>query len=140
MKHGPTAPRALVIEDHPLVVETVAEILETMGHTWEEAEDVADAVAKAEAGPFDYILCDLELPLSYGRLPNLAHGLALIETLSQMPSRNTPIIVMTAHSATAELVSETKRRGARDFVPKPFPKTGHTLEKAIRLALEARPS
>ncbi len=43
---------------------------------------------------------------------------------------------MTAHSATAELVEETKLRGACDFVPKPFPTTGHTLQKAIRLALQ----
>ena len=76
-------------------------------------------------------------PRSDGRLPNLSHGLGLIETLAKMPScEGTPIIVMTAHSATAELVEETRRCGARDFVPKPFPTTGHTLEEAIRLALQ----
>ena len=141
MTPDPTAPRALVIEDHPLIVETVAEIVETLGHTWEEAGTVEEAVAKANCGSFDYILCDLELPLSFGRLPNLSHGLALIETLPRMPSCNgAPIIVMTAHSATADLVEETKRRGARDFVPKPFPRSGHTLQEAIRLALHRKPN
>lgn len=137
MKPDLPAPRALVIEDQPLIVEIVAEMLEAMGHAWEAAESVAEAVTKAEAGSFDYILCDLELPLSYGRLPNLAHGLALIETLSQMPSRKgTPIIVITAHGDAANLALETKRLGACDFVPKPFPSSGHTLEEAIRLALQ----
>jgi CheY-like chemotaxis protein len=96
MKPDSIAPRALVIEDNPDVVETVAEMLETMGHTWEGAENVEDAVLKAQGGSFDYILCDLELPRSYGRLPNLSHGLGLI--------------VMTAHSATAD--SWRKRGGA----------------------------
>jgi CheY-like chemotaxis protein len=136
MKPDSIAPRALVIEDNPDVVETVAEMLETMRHTWEGAENVEDAVLKAQGGSFDYILCDLELPRSYGRLPNLSHGLGLIETLAKMPyCEGTPISVMTAHSATAELVEETRRCGARDFVPKPFPTTGHTLQEAIRLAL-----
>ena len=35
MKPDSTAPRALVIEDSPHVAETVTEMLETMGHTWE---------------------------------------------------------------------------------------------------------
>jgi CheY-like chemotaxis protein len=87
-------------DDRRAFAETVTEMLESMGHTWEEAENVADAVAKAEAGSFDYILCDLELPLSYGRLPNLAHGLGLIETLAKMPS------------CTCGLSSITRARGA----------------------------
>lgn len=137
MKPDPTAPRALVIEDHPLIVEAVAEILETLGHTWEEAGTVEEAVAKADGGSFDYILCDLELPLRYGRLPHLDNGLNLIETLSRMPScSGRPIIAMTAHGDATNLELETKRRGAGDFVRKPFPSTGHTLPEAIRLALQ----
>ncbi|HNR32652.1 MAG TPA: sigma-54 dependent transcriptional regulator, partial [Candidatus Hydrogenedentes bacterium] len=74
------------------------------------AEDVAKAFAVLEQQHVDLILLDLILP-----------GMTGLEFLAQLQERGelTPVIVVTG-SNTVQTAVEVMKRGARDFVVKPF--------------------
>jgi DNA-binding NtrC family response regulator len=80
--------------------------------TASSAADVLDAARKSD---FDVVLIDL----NYVRGRNSGQeGLDLLAKLQQMDS-TLPVVVMTAWSSV-ELAVEAMRRGARDFVAKPW--------------------
>jgi CheY-like chemotaxis protein len=54
--------RVLVVDDHHASAETLAEVLEMLGHTVEIAMDGPSAVAKARANPPDVVICDMGMP------------------------------------------------------------------------------
>ncbi len=54
--------RVLVVDDHEASAETLAEVLELLGHEVEVAKDGFSAVAKARANPPDVVICDLGMP------------------------------------------------------------------------------
>jgi CheY-like chemotaxis protein len=60
---APTLPRrVLVVEDNPDVAESLAELVELLGHDVEIAHDGPAALTKARAHPPDFVLCDIGLP------------------------------------------------------------------------------
>jgi PAS domain S-box-containing protein len=54
--------RVLVVDDHGDAAESLAEIVELLGHVAEVAHDGPSAIAKAHATPPDVVLCDIGLP------------------------------------------------------------------------------
>src|SRR3990170_507826 len=60
VKQGMT--KVLVVEDNPLNMELVVEILGTRGFTVQEAIDGEEALKKIEKEDYDLILMDIELP------------------------------------------------------------------------------
>jgi len=54
--------RLLLVEDHPDTLRVMARLIRAMGYTVETATNVADAVAKANAGQFDLLVSDIGLP------------------------------------------------------------------------------
>jgi len=54
--------RILVVDDNPDAAESLADLVRLFGHDAEVAFDGASAVAKARAGGFDVVLCDIGLP------------------------------------------------------------------------------
>ncbi|HEY6099218.1 MAG TPA: ATP-binding protein, partial [Anaeromyxobacter sp.] len=54
--------RVLVVDDNADSAETLAEIVEMLGHAAEIAYDGPSALAKARANPPDVVLCDIGLP------------------------------------------------------------------------------
>ena len=52
----------LVVEDNPDVAESLAELVELLGHDVEIAHDGPAALTKARAHPPDFVLCDIGLP------------------------------------------------------------------------------
>jgi DNA-binding NtrC family response regulator len=98
-----------------LVIEDEEKHRRVIGLHLSAANYAVKAVATAEegwklAGDVDLILTDLKLPGM--------DGLELLEKLRQQNSR-TPVIVMSAFS-TVENAVEAMKRGAVDFLPKPF--------------------
>ncbi|GEM_PF-313519 len=85
-----------------------------------------------------YVLLDLEIPVRCGRPARIPNGQNLLEEIRSMSGlENLPVIVMTAHGLDGpDLAVEVMRGGlATDFIRKPFPPKGDTLEKRIKDAL-----
>ncbi len=100
----------LVIDDDRSLRKTLRLALETMGHRVTEAGDGSQALEALGHGLFDVAFLDLRLGKETGLdllpgLLRLAPGLA--------------VVVMTAY-ATIETAVEAMRRGAFDYLPKPF--------------------
>lgn len=129
---------ALVVDDDPDIIEDVKDRLEGMGHTCDTVMCQTDARECLKSKGFSYVLLDLEIPVRYGRparIPNGQNLLAEIRTMRGL--EGLPVIVMTAHGLDGpDLAVEIMRDGhATDFVKKPFPSKGETLEKRIHDAL-----
>ena len=102
--------RVLIVDDEPNIRRTLRVALEAMGHAVEEASTGAEALRQAEARPFDVALVDLRL--------GEESGLDLLEPLLAQSPR-LAVVVITAH-ASIDTAVEAMRRGAFDYLPKPF--------------------
>ncbi len=114
---GPTAVaaaaaahRVLVVDDEINVRKTLAMSLEADGHAVVAVSNAADAVAEAARQAFDVAFVDLRLGLTL--------GLDLIPEL-RAQSPWIQVVIITAHGSIDTAV-ETMRRGAADYLTKPF--------------------
>jgi len=125
------SPRVLVVDDEKNIRATLALCLEGMGCAVTAVASGEAALAALEREPFEIAFLDLRLADESGMdlLPKL---LALRAELS--------VVVITAY-ATIETAVEAMRRGARDYLPKPFTpaQIRHVVEQiAERRALLSR--
>ena len=100
----------LVVDDEANIRKVLSVSLEVEGHTVAAVSNLQDAVAEAAQRSFDVAFVDLRL--------GTADGLDLIPLLLA----TTPwlkIVVITAYSSV-ETAVEAMRRGAADYIPKPF--------------------
>ncbi len=100
----------LLIDDDPSLRKSIRLALETMNHRMVEARDSAEAQAALGHNLFDLAFLDLRL----GHEEGLAVLPALLRAAPALP-----VIVITAY-ATIETAVEAMRRGAFDYLPKPF--------------------
>jgi DNA-binding NtrC family response regulator len=109
------ATRVLIADDQADIVQALRLLLADEGFDVVSAASPADAIDKAEAAPFDLALIDL----NYTRdTTSGQEGFDLMDRL-QTIDVTLPIIVMTAWSSVPGAV-EAMRRGARDYVEKPW--------------------
>lgn len=110
-----STPRVLIADDQPDVLESLRLLLKSEGFQTEAASSPAGILAALEARDFDVILMDL----NYAR--DTTSGQEGLDLLSRIQSLDAtlPIVVMTAWGSV-ELAVEAMRRGARDFVQKPW--------------------
>ncbi len=118
--------RLLVVDDQKNMRATTAMVLRQAGYQVDEAEDGASALTKLEGDGYDVVLTDL-------RMPNV-DGMEVLRAVRQM-APETEVIVMTAYG-TIESAVEAIRRGAYDFLAKPF-KEDELLLRAAK-AVEKR--
>ncbi|MBN1361140.1 MAG: response regulator [Sedimentisphaerales bacterium] len=131
---------ALVVDDNPDVLDDVKDRLESLGHSCDCVTCLQCARDHLAKNSYSYILLDLEIPVRYGRPSRIANGQNLLREIRAMKGyEHIPIIVMTSHGHDSpDLAIEVLRgNGAIDYVKKPFPDKGHTLEKAVQDALDA---
>jgi DNA-binding NtrC family response regulator len=102
--------RILVIDDEDCIREVVRRALENASFEVDEAADGKSALAMLRQYPYNVIITDLRLPDVQGE--------AIIEEASTLFSE-TIIIVMTAFGTIQSTVG-AMRRGAYDYIPKPF--------------------
>ena len=102
--------RTLVVDDEPNIRRTLRVTLEAMGHIVDEAATAAEALAIAGRRPVDLAMVDLRLGADAG-IDLLGPLLVLRPGLG--------IVVITAFAAVDTAV-EAMRRGALDYLPKPF--------------------
>ena len=115
----------LIVDDEPHIRQTLRVALEAMGHTAAEASDSASALLKLQQAPCDALLVDLML--------GTESGIELMEqVLRGRP--DLPVVIITAHGSIDRAV-EAMRRGAFDFLPKPFTpaQVRAVLERVVRI-------
>lgn len=104
--------RVLVAEDNPINAEVVGDILGAMGIEVSIAEDGQEAVTKAEAGDFDLVLMDMQMPVM--------NGLDATRQIRRIPGlQDIPIIALTAN-AFAEDRKACLEAGMNDMLTKPI--------------------
>jgi sigma-B regulation protein RsbU (phosphoserine phosphatase) len=117
--------RTLVADDQPDVVEALRLLLKGEGIQIEAAHSPATVLEKVSARAQDYDV--LLMDLNYARdTTSGQEGLDLLARLREL-DRTLPVVVMTAWGSVP-LAVETLRRGARDFVLKPW-ENGELLAK-----------
>ncbi len=108
-------PRILVADDQPDVLEALRLLLKAEGYQIETAASPAGVIAAVESREFDVVLMDL----NYARdTTSGQEGLDLLNHLRALDA-TLPIVVMTAWGSV-DVAVEAMRRGARDFVQKPW--------------------
>ncbi len=144
--------RILLADDQPDILEALQMLLKTEGYQVQSVSSPAAVLAAVDDADFDAVLIDL----NYARdTTSGQEGLDLLARL-QAGDATLPVIVLTAW-ATVDVAVEAMRRGARDFVQKPWDnarllaivrtqvalsralKRGRQLEGAARLTFDGAP-
>jgi DNA-binding NtrC family response regulator len=108
-------PRVLIADDQREVREALRLMLKAEGFETETATSPAEVLAAVSNRDFDAVLMDL----NYARdTTSGREGLELIDRLRAV-DESLPVVVMTAW-ASVDVAVEAMRRGARDFVEKPW--------------------
>lgn len=125
--HADTPPlRTLVVDDERNIRMTLALCLDSLGCKVEQAANSAAALDALRVVPFNVAFCDLRL--------GQESGLDLVpRLLAERPGLD--VVVITAY-ATIDTAVEAIRRGAKDYLPKPF--TPAQIKHVIDRALERR--
>ncbi len=109
------APRILIADDQPDVLEALRLLLKGEGFAIDAATSPGQIVAVLEAHEFGAVLMDL----NYARdTTSGQEGLDLLARIREIDPA-LPVVVMTAWGSI-ELAVEAMRRGARDFIQKPW--------------------
>jgi DNA-binding NtrC family response regulator len=137
--------RILVADDQADVLQALRLLLKAEGCDIETATSPAGVLAAVDARDFDVALIDL----NYTRdTTSGEEGLTLLSRLQQLDTPM-PVVVMTAWG-TVDLAVEAMRRGARDFIQKPWDnervlavvrtqvELGRALRRSQRLEAENR--
>jgi NtrC-family two-component system response regulator AlgB len=102
--------RILIIDDEQNIRTSLRIALESMKNTVEESAGVADALRRIEQTPFDVALVDIRL--------GQESGLDLLEAFRGRSPR-LAVVIITAYASIDNAV-DAMRRGAFDYLPKPF--------------------
>jgi DNA-binding NtrC family response regulator len=107
--------RILIADDQPDVLEALRLLLKGEGYQTEAVTSPGDVLRTLEAQDYDLLLMDL----NYAR--DTTSGQEGLDLLSRVQAIDNalPVVVMTAWGSV-EVAVEAMRRGARDFVQKPW--------------------
>jgi DNA-binding NtrC family response regulator len=129
MKFSPSLTRILIADDQPDVLEALRLLLKREGLKTDSAESPQQALQAIESHEYDLAIIDL----NYSRdTTSGQEGLDLLAKIQSVDSM-LPVVVMTAWGSV-DLAVEAMRRGARDFVQKPW--DNERLFAIIRTQLE----
>ena len=103
--------RILVVEDNQPLNELLLEVLGTSGYDVCGVADGASALRELDAGVFDLVLLDLELPK--------VSGLQIMEHLGQRP--DAPKVIVMTGDDTPETIMRVVKGQACHFIAKPAP-------------------
>ena len=128
-------PRTLIADDQPDVVEALRLLLKREGYRIEAVNSPRAVLESLESRDYDLLLMDL----NYARdTTSGQEGLDLLDRVHQLDSA-LPVVVMTAWG-NVPLAVEAMRRGARDFVQKPWDNAEllSTLQRQVQSASAER--
>ncbi|SHO45710.1 sigma-54-dependent transcriptional regulator [Desulfopila aestuarii] len=115
-------PRLLIIDDEENMRHMLQALLSKCGYQIEQAQDGREGLDKVQLDHFDYVLCDVRMPRM--------DGMAFLEQ-AESYLRETTVVMMSAYG-TVDLALEAMKKGAYDYISKPFKKDEVllTLKKA----------
>lgn len=102
--------RILVVDDEKNIQRTLSLALESMGHDCSAAQNGSLAIEELKADKFDVVFLDLKL--------GQESGLDVLQEILRV-SPGTKVVIVTAF-ASIDTAVEAMRRGAFDYLPKPF--------------------
>jgi excisionase family DNA binding protein len=109
------AKRILLVDDDPLVLKTLAQLLQKHGYIVEPAESGEEALEKAKKSRFDLLVTDIRMP-----------GMDGIETIKRLRQFNAdtrrqriPEIIITGY-IDPQSQKEAQTLGISDYLYKPF--------------------
>ncbi|HYI78460.1 MAG TPA: sigma-54 dependent transcriptional regulator [Chryseolinea sp.] len=102
--------KILIIEDDNKIRSILKEILEEKNHEVDDAADGAEGLKKLEQGAYDLCLCDIKMPKM--------DGMEVLEKAKEAEI-GTNFIMISAHG-TIDVAVEAVKKGAFDFLQKPF--------------------
>lgn len=115
----------LTVDDSASIRLTTRVALSNAGYQITEAVDGMDGISKLNAGQFDLIVTDLNMPHM--------DGLTMIRELRKMPAHmGVPVIFLTTESDN-DLKQQAKAAGATGWLTKPF--DPESLVKIVRKVL-----
>ncbi len=104
------AERILIVDDEASLRDALARILTAEGYEVRQAGDGKEALGILGASSFDFILCDLRMPVMGG-----------LDLLREITARGIPgTVIMMSAFGTVETAVEAMKLGAYDYVSKPF--------------------
>jgi two-component system response regulator PilR (NtrC family) len=118
----------LVVDDESTTQDTLGLFLETEGYSVAIAGSGQEALTRIEQQEFDVIVADVVMP-----------GVSGLEVLERSRALNpsAAVILMTGH-ATVEMAIEALRKGACDYLQKPF--VLHDLARCVQRLLRRQPA
>ncbi len=117
--------RLLIVDDEPDMLKLLSMIIrEKTPYETVTTNNPLEALEFAKNGGFDLVIADLKMPG--------LDGMELLEAIKKEDDE-IPVIIMTAYG-TVESAMETMRKGAFDFITKPFKKEQmlYTIDKALK--------
>src|SRR3990172_6153550 len=102
--------RILVVDDEERICEAVEKALERIGYDVESSLDALAAWEKFQRGSFDMVVCDIKMPGM--------DGMALLDRIKEHDP--TTMVVMITGYASIESAVESIKKGAQEYIPKPF--------------------
>ncbi|MBN8442688.1 MAG: chemotaxis response regulator CheY [Thauera sp.] len=117
----------LVVDDFSTMRRIVRNLLKELGYTnVDEAEDGAVALQKLNAGQFDFVVTDWNMP-------NM-DGLTLLQTIRRTPQlKHLPVLMITAEAKKENIIAAAQA-GASGYIVKPF--TAGTLAEKLEKIFE----
>ena len=102
----------LVVEDNPMNMELVVDLLEMYGYEVTPAENGFEALEHVKVTKFDLILLDMQLPGM--------DGPEVLEKLKSNPAtRVVPVVALTAHAMSGD-EARFMEAGCAGYIPKPI--------------------
>lgn len=119
--------RILILDDEPIVCKRLRPTFQKMGYEVETFTDSASALTRLKETTFNIVITDLKM--------EGADGMKVL-TGAKESSPDTHVIVITGF-ATLDTAKESYRKGAFDFVAKPF-KLGDIVDCVKRIEEKQR--
>ncbi len=117
------SPRILVVDDEKVIREILADFLSMEGFWVRTAEDGSSALVELSRTHYDLVLSDL-------KMPNMG-GIELLEAIGKH-TPNVVTVIMTGFG-TVETAIDAMKRGAYDYILKPFKveEVVHTIRRGL---------
>ncbi len=119
--------KVLIVDDESGMRHMLSVLLEREGYAIDTAVDGQEGLNKIKANQYDLVLCDI-------RMPEM-DGLTFLESTKNL-NRSLPVIMMSAFG-NVDTAIEAMKKGAYDYVSKPF-KADEILMRLQRLTAQER--
>ncbi|MBI5048869.1 MAG: sigma-54-dependent Fis family transcriptional regulator, partial [Deltaproteobacteria bacterium] len=113
--------KILIADDEPDTLDLCSKILKKEGYEVFTAKDGLEAMAMIRENPFNLLLLDIKMPGKNG-----------MEVLDEATAIGLDTVMITAYSSV-ETAVEAMKKGARDYLAKPFESSGirSVVEKVV---------